>query len=315
MRITDFQQKTEDELLQLAEDCFIAMDTAGVEQKPAYLLQAQIYMNQAAKLNDSHVADRDFKMAKRSFKLEVWVIVLIGIEIVLSIVGLWYGIREGNKQVAVLSQLNTSATATAKASEVQADALPKLVEEQRNSLSSLSDMNSKLQGSLKQTTGMSVAMQKQLKILQDEQAARLAELAKKPKLELYVQNVPLGSLSGVNFKARETTDTKLTFDILLKNSGDAIAHKGVVRVIVDAKDVSISANVPSQPIPDFEKDDPQHGLLIPFDYIRASSRIPWSVTFTYPAGQQPFSVYFNVDADEVPTATPLGSMIARPPKP
>jgi hypothetical protein len=141
MRITDFQQKTEDELLQLAEDCFIAMDTAGVEQKPAYLLQAQLYMNQAAKLSDSHVADRDFKMAKRSFKLEVWVIVLIGIEILLSIVGLWYGIREGNKQVAVLSQLNTSATATAKASEVQADALPKLVEEQKNSLSSLSDMN------------------------------------------------------------------------------------------------------------------------------------------------------------------------------
>jgi hypothetical protein len=59
MRITDFQQKTEDELLQLAEDCFIAMDTAGVEQKPAYLLQAQLYMNQAAKLSDSHVADRD----------------------------------------------------------------------------------------------------------------------------------------------------------------------------------------------------------------------------------------------------------------
>jgi hypothetical protein len=315
MRISDFQKKTEDELLQLAEDCFIAMDTAGVEQEPAYLLQAQLYMDQAAKLSDSRVADRDFKMAKRSFKLEVWVIVLIGIEILLSIVGLWYGIREGNKQIAVLSQLNTSATATAKASEVQADALPKLVEEQKNSLSSLSDMNANLQGSLKKTTDMSVAMQKQLKILQDEQAARLAELAKKPKLELYVENVPLDSFSGVNFKAREASETKLTFDTFLINSGDATAHKGMVRVIVDVKDVAISASAPSTPIPELEKDDPQHGVLIPFDYIRPGVRIPWTITLTYPAGQQPFSIYFNIDADEIPTATRLGSFTARPPRP
>jgi hypothetical protein len=315
MRITDFQNRTEVELLQLADQCFIAMETAGVEQKPAYLLQAQLYMNQAAKVADSQVADRDFKMAKRSYALELWVIGLIGIEILLSVVGLWYGIHEGNAQMAVLSQLNTSAVATAKAAAVQADALPKLVEEQRNSLSSLSDMNANLQGSLKETTGMSVAMRKQLQILQDEQAARLTELAKKPKLEIYVQNVPLGSLPGVNFKAREATETKLTFDILLRNSGNATAHKGLVRVIVDTKDVSMSASLPSQPLSDADKDDQQHGILIPFEFLRSGATFPFSITLTYPTGQKPFSIFFNVDADEIPTGTPLGSMTARPPKP
>jgi hypothetical protein len=86
----------------------------------------------------------------------------------------------------------------------------------------------------------------------------------------------------------------------------------MVRVIVDAKDVSITSTSPSQPIPEVQKDDPQHGVLIPFDYVRSGARVAWIVSFTYPAGQQPFSVYFNVDADEIPTGTPLGSMIARP---
>jgi hypothetical protein len=182
-------------------------------------------------------------------------------------------------------------------------------------MGSLSDMNDKLKDSLKQTTAMAAAMQKQVKILQDEQAARKAEMAKKPKLELYVENVPLTSLSGVDFKAREATDTKLTFDVLLRNSGDATANKGAVRVIVDAKDVSITANSQLLPIPEVQKDDPQHGVLIPFDYLRSGARLAWTVSFTYPVGQQPFSVYFNVDADEIPTGTPLGNMIARPLKP
>src|ERR1700678_372143 len=205
MRITDFQNKTEAQLLQLADDCFVAMDTAGVEQKAAFLLQAQLYMTRAARLGDDYVADRDFKMASRSYTMEKWVIGLIGGEILLSILGLILGFYEGHQQMKVLGKLNVSAEATSQTSAAQATALPKLVDEQNKSMGSLSDMNDKLKDSLKQTTAMAAAMQKQVKILQDEQAARKAEMAKKPKLELYVENVLLTSLSGVDFKAREAT--------------------------------------------------------------------------------------------------------------
>jgi len=310
MKVEEFQNLTDDQLRERANACLAVVDNPSFfEVHAAKLLESQLYMGEISRRKDDSVAARDFL-------LEVSVIGLIGIEIVLSIVGLWYGIHEGNKQKDILRSLNTSADATARTSAAQAEALPKLVDEQKRSMSSLSDMNDKLKDSLKQTTTMAAAMQKQVKILQDEQAARQAELAKKPKLELYVEDVPLTSLSsGLNFKVREATETKLTFDVALKNSGDATANKGVVRVIVDVADVSITASLPFQPIPEAQKDEPQHGVLIPFEYIRSGARVVWTVSFTYPTGQQPFSVYFNVDADEVPTGTPLGSMLARPLKP
>jgi hypothetical protein len=308
MRIADFQKRTEAELLQLADDCFVAMDTAGVEQKPAFLLQAQLYMNQANRVEDSRVAIRDFR-------LEIAVIVLIGIEIILSVVGLWYGIREGSKQMAVLGQLNASADATAKTSAAQALALPKLVDEQTKSLDSLSDMNSKLKDSLQQTTAMSRAMRDQLKILQDEQAVRLAELAKKPKLELYVGGIPLNSLTNIPIPSRESTTTKTTWVISLRNSGTGAATKGVLRVIVFGKDVTLDCSSVFERVFEPETDSAQHAILIPFERARATGNLSMSITANYPKGQQVFSIVFNVDADEIPVATLLGVMTVNPPKP
>jgi hypothetical protein len=315
MRVADLLQKTEAEYLQLAEERFVAMDTAGHEQRPALLLEAQLYMNQAARLNDSLVADRDFKLAKQSHKLEVWVIVLISFEIVLSLFGLWWGIMEGNKQLDVLSKLNTSADATAHASGVQAEALPKLIEEQKKSLSSLADMNEKLQGSVRETAAMSVAMRKQLKILQDEQASRQAELARKPKLELYGGGIPLNSLVNVPVPVRENTVTKTTLGISLRNSGTASATKGTLRVIVFAKDVSLECSAPFQRIFEEAPDSPQHVIVIPFDYVRPNGNLPMSITATYPPGQAPFIIVFNVDAEEISVGTPLGGLVVTPLKP
>jgi hypothetical protein len=318
MRIADFQKKTEAELLQLADDCFVAMDGAGLEQKAAYLLQAQLYMTQAARLGDAQVADRDFRMATRSYKMEKWVLWLIGGEIVLSIFGVWLGFHEGNKQNDILSKLNASATSTATASASQALALPQLVDEQKTSMQSLSDMNDKLKGSLQQTTVMSTAMRDQLKILREEQVARQAELAKKPKLVLYAENVLLTTPApNGNFNARDGSPTQATFNILLLNSGSAKATRGMMRVLVDSTDVSITAG-PSTfapPIPHLEPDDPYHGVMISFEYLRSGARVAWPITFSYPAGQHPFSVMFNVDADEIETGTPLGRMTITPLKP
>lgn len=201
--------------------------------------------------------------------------------------------------------------AAASAATLQAKGLRELTDEQGKSLDSLTKMNGRLQDSVKKTSDMAVAMQKQLQILQDEQAERQAELARKPKLELYIENVPLNSF-GVTFKAREATETKLTFDIVLTNSGDATATRGLLRVIAFARGVTMDCSSPWQKVYESEEDSPQHTILIPFDYIRPGARIPMSITFTYSAGQVPFSVNFSVDADEIPTGTALGGMTARP---
>jgi hypothetical protein len=64
-----------------------------------------------------------------------------------------------------------------------------------------------------------------------------------------------------------------------------------------------------------EPDSPSHTFLIPFDYLRAAVTLPLSSTFNYPKGQQSFTVIFNVDVDELPAATPLGSITIKPPRP
>jgi hypothetical protein len=244
--------------------------------------------------------------------MEWIVIILIGFEIVIGIYGIVFGVIEGNKQNKILDAMKTATEATASTSNSQAAKLADLTSEERRSVDSLQKMNGQLQSSIQQTSNMAAAMQKQLKILQDEQAARQAELARKPRLELSVEGVPLMSASGASFKAHEATDTTLVFGITLTNSGSATASRGQVRVIVFSKDVSVTCDAGFRTIFDVDNDQSQHGIIIPFDYIRPGVRIPMSITFNYPAGQQPFQVYFNVDADEIPTATPLGSFIAKP---
>jgi hypothetical protein len=309
MRVQEFKDKSELELLQLADDCFAEMDSPQEwqERRTALLLQAQLYMNEVDRRHDARVARRDFRM-------ELIVIGLIALELIVGVLGIVFGIVEGNKQATILNHMDKSTGATAESSGIQASGVLDLAKQQERSLDSLRNMNDNLQASLQKTDQMSIAMRKQLEILREEQARRQAELAKKPKLELYVENVPLNSLGGAHFAAREATSSKLRFDIELRNAGNGTATKGIIRVIVFAKDVKIESGSPFIPVYEQQEDSPQHVILVPFDYIRANGRIPMSVSFSYPTGQLPFTVLFNVDADEIPVGTPLGSMIATPPK-
>ena len=216
--------------------------------------------------------------------------------------------------------MNASAAETATmmkdvktASLEQAAKLKTLTEEETKSIDSLKEMNLNLRASVKQTSNMTEAMQQQLQILKEDQAHRQSQLAKKPKLEFNVGSVPVNTFFNTSLKAREFTDTHATYDVSLKNSGDANATKGTLRVIIFAKEASLQSNAPVQR-PYEEPDSPSHTFLMPFDYLRPTVTIPMSITFNYPKGQSPFTVVFNVDVEELPAATPLGSMIIKPPK-
>jgi hypothetical protein len=166
---------------------------------------------------------------------------------------------------------------------------------------------------VKQTGDMTTAMQQQLQILKEDQASRQAQLAKKPKLELDLGIVPINAFFNVPLKAREFTDTHAAYDMVLKNLGDATATKGVLRVVILAKEASLQSNLLVQR-PYEEPDSPSHTFLMPFDYLRPTVSLPMSMSFNYPKGQPPFTVIFNVDVDELPPATLLGSITISPPK-
>jgi hypothetical protein len=120
--------------------------------------------------------------------LEIAVIVLIGLEIVISLVGMWIGAREGNKQARVLSNIERGTRDTADAMAKARTSLDALAESQTNSLDYLNHMNESLRSSQKMTEATARATLKQLQIFEEEQAIKFAKNAKKTKLELVVQN-------------------------------------------------------------------------------------------------------------------------------
>jgi len=211
---------------------------------------------------------------------------------------------------------STAATATATqgvntAAQDQAGRLKNLTDEQTKSLTSLGQMNDKLQSSLTRTSEMVSAMQEQLKILKEEQTIRQAQLAKKPRLEISLGGSPLISTRQESLKAREFTATRAGYDLSLTNSGDATATKGLLRVMVMAKDVSIDSSSGFQR-PYEEPDSATHTFLLNFGDLRPKVTLPMRIAFVFPKGQERFMVMFNADADEIATGTYLGRIEITP---
>lgn len=327
MRAEDFDQATIEELQTRANKCFdlakspleeplmylssdierkvpINLDDAG---KLRLLLEAQFYLTAIAKKRDEGVARRDFR-------LEIGVIILIGIEIILSIAGLWIGIREANQQAAIFGNIETSSVNTATAMSAAATSLKTLAEQQTRSVTQLQQMNSSLQESSAKTGLMASASKKQLRILQDEQAGRQAQLARKPKLELFISSILLTPGGILPAKARQSTDDRSVYDVALKNSGDATATKGTLRATVSQKDAWFESSSGVSRV--YEEPDSQvHTFLIPFEFLRPNVQIPMSFTIGYPKGQQLATIVnFSVDAEEIPAGTPLGILVVVPPQ-
>ena len=77
---------------------FAYLAVCGYQQKSGTVAQAEFYMRELERRESATIANRDFGMAKLSHKMEVWVIILIGFEIVLSLFGIWYNWHENNRQ-------------------------------------------------------------------------------------------------------------------------------------------------------------------------------------------------------------------------
>jgi hypothetical protein len=309
MRAEELDNLTEKELLASANGCFARAETTVLYLKPSpeervrLLLEAQFYLTAVARKRDDRVARRDFWM-------EVAVIILIGLEIVLSLAAL----REGAQQSKVLDHMDQSAAATASAMKLATASLQTLADDQGKSLARLNDMNNSLQASLSRTGTMASTTRKQLEVLQKEQADRQAQLAKKPKLALYIGAVPANTALTVNLPVREQTDTTITLDLNLTNEGDATANQVALRAVVAAKDVALQASLYTERTVE-PADSTQHTFIIQVAPLHARVTVPMTATFTFPKGQPKFKVTFSIDANEIETGTPLGTIELAPRKP
>jgi hypothetical protein len=304
MRAEELLEKLSDEeLMQKANGCFIQAENtalyqqAGPEERQRLLMEADLYLKALAWRHDERVSQRDLK-------LEIWVIILIGIEIALSVYGLWEGHQQGkliDKQTTALTHMDTSTADTAKAMQAARDSLKSLADAQSQSLDRLTEMNDALQSS-------HVVTRKQLDILKKDQAEREAQLAKKPKLALFAGATSLLTAAGnTEIPPTEKTDTSISFDLTLTNQGDANATGMEFRVAIFSKDVTLDSPVPHEEIRE-SAGAAARGYILHIDHLRAGIHVLIPIKFLYSKGQPPFAVYFNIDGNEIPAGTPLGTL-------
>jgi hypothetical protein len=120
MTLEEFETATEQELRQKANECFAKSVNAGTGDKPYLYLEAQFYISEIQRREHERERLEDTHIARRDFWLEVAVIGLILVEIILSICGIILAINQGKdedtmmqKQNAILGNLETSTQATA----------------------------------------------------------------------------------------------------------------------------------------------------------------------------------------------------------
>jgi hypothetical protein len=313
MRAEELLKELKDEeLVEKANACFAAAEPAGTIDKTRLLAEADLYLKALARREDSRTSERDFK-------LEIAVIVLISVEIALSLIFGFLGLSEGSKQGKALDDLNKSTAATAVAMATASDSIKAQSKAQAESLVRLNQMSDTLRDSLRTTNSMAAASRKQLEILKQEQDQRAQQLARKPKLQPFIGEIPLedepfNAVHKANYPISEETDISMKLNLRIQNRGNATANNITFRVVVFARDVTVQSSEaithPNEP-----PDNPAQTFIITIEKLRQGVNVPMTVTFTYAKGHEPFVVSFVADADEIEHAVTLGSLSVAPRKP
>jgi hypothetical protein len=144
LSIEEIEHLSELELRIRVSQWFEHLEVCGNDQKAGAVAQAEFYMLELERRKNAEVAARDYtiaeedrrtnagiaardvKMATRSERMEAWVIILIGLEIVIALIGLWYGVHEGTKQQIVLERMGDNTSDTARILSGQKEVLGKM---------------------------------------------------------------------------------------------------------------------------------------------------------------------------------------------
>jgi hypothetical protein len=142
--IEEVEKLSEKQLRVRVNEWFAYLAVCGNEQRAGVVAQAEFYMRELARRENAEIAardytmteedrstnariaERDFNMARRSERMERLVVALIGLEIVIALVGLWYAVHEGSKQQIVLEQMGKNTSDTAHILSGQGEVLGKM---------------------------------------------------------------------------------------------------------------------------------------------------------------------------------------------
>jgi len=286
----DFLKMSEQELLTRADQCLERADSA-LEVPPSHFdehtrlrlfLEAQSCLAEVLRRQAERTADQDRtrneKIANRDLWMEVGVMVLIGIEIILSVIGLRAGYQQGEvleKQTTALMHMDTSTAATS-------DSLQKLVAAQDASLN----------------------------ILRQEQAER----AKKPRFALYLGNAPIdkGLLYLPDVRGQQPI---ANFTLALRNEGYVPASASEIHILVP--EGVYFALSPLLPVPESEEPSKPatRSLTYEVPLLPTGKTLRISGSVAAPKDHAPFKATFTVTTPQLQAVTPLGSLTVLPPKP
>jgi hypothetical protein len=142
-----------DELRDKARKCSEQFDDPNVsdQTKEHLAALAQFYLAEIDRRDNAKTAHRDYK-------LEVWVIVLIGAELLLAIAAIIAGWMEANKQMTAFDTLITSSSETAKTLTALRKAQEASLETQKQTLENIVAMNTALQDELGLNYAISVVL-------------------------------------------------------------------------------------------------------------------------------------------------------------
>lgn len=117
------------------------IETSSDPTREHHVAQAQVYLAELDRREDARIGARDYK-------LELWVIGLIGAELLLAVVGVVFGWYEGNQQAKVLSELNKSSAETAATLAALRKAQEDSLTTQKTTLENITAMNNALRDEL-----------------------------------------------------------------------------------------------------------------------------------------------------------------------
>jgi hypothetical protein len=147
MNIDELSKMTERQLHARANAHLEHLDDGSKSEieKEHHVSQAQFYLAEIERREQARERTASAKIARRDYKLELWVIGLIGAELVLAILGLIFGWVEEKKHIVVLNNLNQSSAATAATLTAVRQAQEASLDTQKHTLDNIVAVNNALQ--------------------------------------------------------------------------------------------------------------------------------------------------------------------------
>ena len=276
MNVEELSNLSVAELRARATTSLSEVESMSAMERQHHLVEAQFYIDEIERRAQADERDEHEKIAKRDYKLEIWVIFLIGVEILLSIAGIAIGYREGAKQTSVLDALKVSVDSLNQSTSRTADNVVKLTQAQSDALDTQ-----------KQSLA---AMKNQLDILREDQRQRIAELTKQPVLQIRVG-------------ARQITATNAKYEIILENPSPVPAKDFLVYCRTDNNAVTLS-------IQNNQSESGQTSFYDPL--LGAGKHVTLVLMMQYPSGIKSFHVRIWSSGENIPQKN-LGDLLVQPP--